>query len=141
MPSPKVSAFKSDNDTMIERTMNQNRLKQYAPQARRDFIAAVTDRAAYFGLTQHKIEPMTEQGDVVLISGKPYPRGVGAKRKRLEERLSRYTVIIEYEQLPGAPFYRTRVVGRSIVVMLNTAHRFYEREAPSWRSVCFGWEL
>ena len=21
------------------------------------------------------------------------------------------------------------------------AHRFYERERPSWRSVCFGWEL
>ncbi len=21
------------------------------------------------------------------------------------------------------------------------AHRFYEREAPSWRSTCFGWEL
>jgi GNAT superfamily N-acetyltransferase len=21
------------------------------------------------------------------------------------------------------------------------AHRFYEREAPSWRSICFGWEL
>lgn len=21
------------------------------------------------------------------------------------------------------------------------AHRFYEREMPSWRSVCFGWEL
>jgi GNAT superfamily N-acetyltransferase len=21
------------------------------------------------------------------------------------------------------------------------AHRFYERERPSWRSVCFGWDL
>lgn len=21
------------------------------------------------------------------------------------------------------------------------AHRFYERERPSWRSICFGWEL
>jgi len=21
------------------------------------------------------------------------------------------------------------------------AHRFYERELPSWRSICFGWEL
>jgi GNAT superfamily N-acetyltransferase len=21
------------------------------------------------------------------------------------------------------------------------AHRFYEREGPSWRSVCFAWEL
>jgi hypothetical protein len=49
------------------------------------------------------------------------------EREQLEERLSKYTVLIEYEQLPGAPFYRTRVVGRSIVVLLNTAHRFYER--------------
>lgn len=49
------------------------------------------------------------------------------ERERLEERLSKYTVLIEYEQLPGAPFYRTKVVGRSIVVLLNTAHRFYER--------------
>ncbi len=48
-------------------------------------------------------------------------------RERLQERLSMYTVLIEYEQLPGAPFYRSKVVGRSIVVLLNTAHRFYER--------------
>ncbi|MBX3397082.1 MAG: hypothetical protein KF841_17145, partial [Phycisphaerae bacterium] len=48
-------------------------------------------------------------------------------RARLEQRLTQYEVLVEYEQLPGAPFYRTRVVGRSIVVLLNTAHRFYER--------------
>jgi ribosomal protein S18 acetylase RimI-like enzyme len=23
----------------------------------------------------------------------------------------------------------------------QAAHRFYERELPSWRSICFGWEL
>jgi GNAT superfamily N-acetyltransferase len=23
----------------------------------------------------------------------------------------------------------------------EAAHRFYEREQPSWRSICFGWEL
>jgi len=45
----------------------------------------------------------------------------------LEDRLSKYTVLIEYEDLPGAPFYRTKVVGRSIVILLNTHHRFYER--------------
>lgn len=50
----------------------------------------------------------------------------GAKA-RLEQRLTQYEVLVEYEQLPGAPFYRTRMVGRSIVVLLNTAHRFYER--------------
>jgi hypothetical protein len=69
--------------------MNRNKLKQYAPQARRDFIAAVTDRAAYYGLTRDRIETMTEQGDVVIIAGTSLPRHVAAKRKRLEERITR----------------------------------------------------
>jgi hypothetical protein len=69
--------------------MNRTQLKQYAPQARRDFIAAVTDRAAYYGLTRDKIETITEQGDVVIIAGKPFPRHIAAKRKRLEERITR----------------------------------------------------
>ena len=69
--------------------MNRTKLKSYAPQARRDFIAAVTDRAAYYGLSKEKIEPITEQGDVALIGGEPFPRSVAAKRKRLEERIKR----------------------------------------------------
>ena len=47
--------------------------------------------------------------------------------EHLDARLSRFPVITELEQLPGAPIYRAKVVGRSIVVMLNTAHPFYER--------------
>lgn len=31
--------------------------------------------------------------------------------------------------------------GASTAVARIDAHRFYEREQPSWRSVCFGWEL
>jgi len=69
--------------------MNRNTLKQYAPQARRDFIAAVTDRAAYYGLTRDTIAPIIAQGDVVIIAGKPLPRCVAAKRNRLEERITR----------------------------------------------------
>jgi hypothetical protein len=45
----------------------------------------------------------------------------------LRERLSNFPIIIEFEALPGAPFYRTRVVGSSIVVSLNTEHAFYEK--------------
>ncbi len=45
----------------------------------------------------------------------------------LEDRLSTYSVLVEYESLPGAPFYRTKVVGRSIVILVNTHHCFYER--------------
>jgi Eco57I restriction-modification methylase len=69
--------------------MNRTKLKTYAPQARRDFITAVTDRAAYYGLTRDHIETMTEQGDVVIIAGQSLPRHVAAKRKRLEERITR----------------------------------------------------
>ena len=36
----------------------------------------MTDRAAYYGLTRQQIEPVTEQGDVALIGGKPFPRDV-----------------------------------------------------------------
>ncbi len=32
---------------------------------------------------------MTEKGDVVLISGKPFPKAVGDKRKRLEDRIKK----------------------------------------------------
>jgi hypothetical protein len=64
--------------------MNRNKLKQYAPVARRDFIAAVTDRAAYYGLTKRHIQPIAEEGDVALIGGKPFSRHVAENRKRLE---------------------------------------------------------
>lgn len=69
--------------------MNRTKLKNYAPQARKDFIQAVTAKAAQYGLTVAKIEPMTEKGDVVLISGKPFPKSVGDKRKRLEDRIKK----------------------------------------------------
>lgn len=36
--------------------MNRTILKTYAPQARRDFIQAVTDRASSYGLTRKKTE-------------------------------------------------------------------------------------
>ncbi|MBN1546807.1 MAG: BREX-1 system adenine-specific DNA-methyltransferase PglX, partial [Syntrophaceae bacterium] len=68
--------------------MNRNILKNYAPKARRDFIKAVTERAAYYGLTKKKIEPITEQGEVAVIAGKPFPLAVAEKRKRLERRIA-----------------------------------------------------
>jgi hypothetical protein len=67
--------------------MNRTKLKNYAPQARRDFIQAMTDRAAYFGLTAKKIEPVVEKGDVAVIGGRSHPRAVAKKRKQLEDRI------------------------------------------------------
>jgi hypothetical protein len=69
--------------------MNRTALKNYAPQARRDFIQAMTDRAAFYGITAKKVEPMTVKGDVVVIGGREYPKAIADKRNRLEERIQR----------------------------------------------------
>lgn len=69
--------------------MNRTSLKNYAPQARRDFIQAMTDRAAFYGITAKNIEPMTAKGDVVVIGGREYPKAIADKRTRLEERIQR----------------------------------------------------
>ncbi|MFH1922092.1 MAG: BREX-1 system adenine-specific DNA-methyltransferase PglX, partial [Planctomycetota bacterium] len=70
--------------------MNRTNLKNYAPQARQDFIQAMTDRAAYFGLTANEIEPIVERGDVAVIAGREHPRTVAKKRKQLEDRIERH---------------------------------------------------
>ncbi len=70
--------------------MNRTNLKTYAPQARRDFIQAMTDRAAYYGLTAKKIEPVAEKGDVAVIGGRSFPRAIARKRKQLEDRIKKH---------------------------------------------------
>src|SRR5262245_3549877 len=69
--------------------MNRTKLKDYAREARRDFIQAITDRAAFYGLTANKVEPVVERGDVAVIAGRDHPRAVAKKRKRLEDRITR----------------------------------------------------
>ena len=55
--------------------MNKSHLKQYAPQARKDFIAAVTARAHLLGLDEQggqlQVAPAQTQGDVAVIAGQP----------------------------------------------------------------------
>jgi hypothetical protein len=67
--------------------MNRTKLKTYAPKARRDFIAAVTARAAKHGITKTGTKPVSVQGDVALIDGQPFPKKVSIQRARLEERI------------------------------------------------------
>ena len=69
--------------------MNRKPLEAYAQKARRDFIAAITDRAAFCGLTANTIEPVVEAGDVALIGAHAFSRKVAGPRKRLEERIRR----------------------------------------------------
>ena len=69
--------------------MHRKTLEAYAQRARRDFIAAVTDRAALYGLTANSVEPVIEEGDVTLIGAYAFPRNVAEPRKRLEEQIRR----------------------------------------------------
>ena len=70
--------------------MDRTNLKNYAPQARREFIQAMIDRAAYYGLTADKAEPVVEKGDVAVIGGRSFPIGGARKRKALELRIKRH---------------------------------------------------
>lgn len=67
--------------------MNRNKLKTYAPKARRAFIEAVTARAAFFGITEKGAAPVERRGDVVVIGGQPYPAKIGEQREKLEQRI------------------------------------------------------
>ena len=73
--------------------MNKTKLKAYAPQARKDFIAAVTARANQLGLTATKgelaVAPATRQGDVTLIEGREWPANVYTQRENLIKRMQR----------------------------------------------------
>lgn len=69
--------------------MNKNKLKSYAPAARRDFIQAVSDRAHVYGLSEKGAVPVEESGDVAIIGGRPFPRRVAAQRRNLEARVKR----------------------------------------------------
>ena len=63
--------------------MDLNRLKDYAQRTRREFIAAVTARAADFGITEAGNAPLTQGGDAVFIAGRPFPASVATPRRRL----------------------------------------------------------
>ena len=70
--------------------MNRSQLEAYAPQARLDFIQAMKDRAAFYGLTAKTIQPVVERGDVVVIAGREHPRAVAKTRKQLEHRITQH---------------------------------------------------
>ena len=73
--------------------MNKSKLKSYAPQARKDFIAMVTGRAAQLGLSESagklQIEDCLVQGEVAVIGGQAFPARIAQQRTKLIERLRR----------------------------------------------------
>ena len=68
---------------------NRNVLKKYAPQARLNFIQAVTNRAAQFGITKDGNDAGEVQGDLFILNGKAFPRTVANQRGRLISRIAR----------------------------------------------------
>lgn len=124
--------------------METKHLKKYAPEARREFIEAVTNKAAVYGLLpKGKVLPMQEEGDVVIIGDRPFPRSVAKQRKELEERIRKdgfqqfieaiaYTwfnrfVAIRYMELHGYLDHGYRVLshpeGKSTPEILENAER------------------
>lgn len=64
--------------------MNTASIKKYAPQARLDFIAAVTRQAASVGITAKGIAPMEIKGDVALINEQAFPKSIAKAREALQ---------------------------------------------------------
>lgn len=73
--------------------MNKTKLKTYAPQARKDFIAAVVARANLLGISDMngklEIAPSEKKGDVTLIAGQAWPAKVHEQRERLIKRVQK----------------------------------------------------
>jgi hypothetical protein len=73
--------------------MNKAKLKTYAPQARKDFIAAVTARANLLGIAEQngqlEITPGEKTGDLVLIAGQAWPAKVHDQGERLIRRMQK----------------------------------------------------
>jgi type II restriction/modification system DNA methylase subunit YeeA len=67
--------------------MNKSKLKSYAPQARKDFIAAVTARANLLGLSEAggklEVAPGERKGDLAIIAGREWPVKLYEQRERL----------------------------------------------------------
>lgn len=69
--------------------MNKSNLKSYAPQARKDFMAALTARAALLGISATQVAPATVSGGVAIIDGVEWPAKVAAQRATLVQRIQR----------------------------------------------------
>jgi type II restriction/modification system DNA methylase subunit YeeA len=73
--------------------MNKAKLKTYAPQARKDFIAAVEARANVLGLSEKAgaldIAASERNGDVTVIAGQAWPAKVHDQRQRLIKRMKK----------------------------------------------------
>lgn len=68
--------------------MNTAKLKKYAPQARREFITAVSKQLNQLGIYSDKqISEAKQEGSVLLIEGKTFEPSVKTARERLVKKV------------------------------------------------------
>jgi len=72
--------------------MNTNNVKNYAPKARTAFIAAMTKRAALFGIRESSIPamgiaPLEQKGDLALIGDRAFPASIIRPRAALVKKV------------------------------------------------------
>lgn len=77
--------------------MNRSALKKYAPQARLDFIEAVTLRARRLGLDPALPVRVEHTGDVLLVGGQPFSASIANQRSSLVQRIHQqgFAVVVE----------------------------------------------
>ena len=71
-------------------TINKSELKTYAIQARVDFIQAVKDKAAKFGIFDDHPVPAREQGDMLIIDRMTYPRSIAGAYNNVLKKIRMY---------------------------------------------------
>ena len=69
--------------------MNRTIIKNYAPKARREFIAAVTAKANMLGITRDHIAEAKETGDYLIVDGRPLPAKIAPHRQALVAEIER----------------------------------------------------
>ena len=70
--------------------MNTAKIKAYAPQAREDFINAVTQRANIYGIfSDDHIEPIEFKGDLAVIGDRAFTKKEGKLREKLVSRVKK----------------------------------------------------
>lgn len=91
--------------------MNTNNIKRYAPKARSAFIAAMSKRAALFGIKDSSIptmgiEPLEQKGDLALIGDRPFPASIIRPRAALVKKVEQVGFAQAMEQAAYSWFNR-----------------------------------
>lgn len=88
--------------------MNTSNIKSYAPKARTAFIAAMTKRAALFGIRESNmgIAPVEQKGDLALIGEQAFPASIIRPRAALVKKVEQLGFAQAMEQAAYSWFNR-----------------------------------